>query len=216
MVKIDRFRTPILTPADTARHLAMPASTLYYWLSETTDGAEPLVHRVVPEKRGAPSVPFVAIVEAYVLRSLRELHFTKERIRHVASRVRRDFDTPYGLAARRIATDGLDIFVDYAPGEMVRSGDGQLAFREILEEYLKYISWEKGDEFPTRLTLRRYPDIAPVIIDPRFGWGAPVLAVSKAPVDAIVGLWRAGETMESVAEEYGMTRDAVEAICRAA
>ena len=215
-MRIDRFETPILTPADTARHLAMPAPTLYYWLSETTDGTQPLVHRVSPERRGAPSIPFVAVVEAYVLRSLRELRFTKEKIRRVAAQVRKVFDTPYGLATRKIATDGLDIFVDYAPDEMVRSEDRQMAFRSLLEGYLKYISWENDDEFPARLALRRYPDIAPVIIDPRFGWGAPVLAESKAPVDALVGLWRAGEPLEVVADEYGMTRDAVEAICRAA
>lgn len=157
----------------------------------------------------------MAVVEAYVLRSLRELGFTKEKIRRVAAQVRKDFDTPFGLATRRIATDGLDIFVDYAPDEMIRSGDRQMAFRSLVEEYLKYISWENTDEFPVRLALRR-PDITPVIIDPRFGWGAQVLADSKAPVDAIVSLWRAGEPMEVVADEYGMNRDAVEAICRAA
>lgn len=214
-MRIDRFTTPILTPPEVARHLAMPASTLYYWLSETTDG-EPLVHRVTPERRGAPSVPFVAVVEAYVLRSLRELGWTKRLIRRVAEQVRRDFATPFGLATRRIATDGIDIFIEYGPEEFVRSGDRQIAIREVLADYLRYISWDKNDDFPSRLTLRRYPDIAPVIVDPRFGWGAPVLLDNKAPVDAIVGLWRAGEPMAAVANEYGLTRDAVEAICRAA
>lgn len=214
-MKIDKFTTPILTPAETARHLAMPASTLYYWLSETADGG-PLVHRVAPEKRGAPSIPFVAVIEAYVLRSLRELGLTKKAIRQAAEQVRRDFNTPYGLATRRVATDGVDIFIEYAPDEMLRSHDRQMPFRDLLMDYLKYISWDGGEEFPSRLTLRRYPEFAPVIIDPRFGWGAPVLEESKAPVDAIVGLWRAGEPMAVVADEYGMTRDAVEAICRAA
>lgn len=212
---IDRFKTPILTPADTARHLGMPGSTLYYWLSETAAG-EPLVHRVEPAKRGAPSVPFVAVVEAYVLRSLRELGWPKATIRRAAEQVRHDFLTPYGLATRRIATDGIDIFIEYAPDEIVRVGDKQIPFRSVLADYLRFISWDSGDEFPSRLTLRRYPDIAPVIIDPRFGWGAPVTAEAKAPVDGIVKLWRAGEPMDVVAEEYGMTRDAVEAICRAA
>ncbi len=215
-MKIDRFKTPILAPAEAARHLEMPASTLYYWLSETAAG-EPLVHRVPPEKRGAPSIPFIALVEAYVLRTLREMGWTKKQVRLIAEQVRTDFNTPYGLAARRIATDGLDIFAEYAPGELVRSGDRQLAIQDVVADHLKYITWgEKGDEFPTRLTLRRYPDIAPVIVDPRFGWGAPVLLDNKTPVDSIISLWKAGEPMAAVADEYGLTRDAVEAICRAA
>jgi uncharacterized protein (DUF433 family) len=55
-----------------------------------------------------------------------------------------------------------------------------------------------------------------VIIDPRFGWGAPVVESSKVPVDAVVDLWIAGESLEDVAYEYDMSRDQVEAICRAA
>ncbi len=61
----DKFNDPLLTPKEAARHLRIPESTRYYWLGEEADGA-PLVHRVVPEKRGWPSVPFVAVVEAYV------------------------------------------------------------------------------------------------------------------------------------------------------
>lgn len=53
-------------------------------------------------------------------------------------------------------------------------------------------------------------------IDPRFGWGTPVVESTKVPVDAIVRLWRAGETLDAVATEYGLTRDTAEAICRVA
>jgi uncharacterized protein (DUF433 family) len=149
---IDKFSDPLLTPRDVARHLRIPESTLYYWLREDADGM-PLVHRVEPEKRGWPSVPFVAVVEAYVLRSLRTLRLSKSKIR------------------------------DAAAG---------------------------------RLRLSQYPDVAPVVIDPRFGWGAPVIESTKVPVEAGVDLWFAGESLERVAYEYGMTAEQVEAICRAA
>ncbi|MFD1047429.1 hypothetical protein ACFQ1S_18710, partial [Kibdelosporangium lantanae] len=36
---------------------------------------------------------------------------------------------------------------------------------------LHYIDWDARDGFASTLRLRQYPDIAPVIIDPRFGWG---------------------------------------------
>ncbi|WP_291418138.1 DUF433 domain-containing protein [Actinophytocola sp.] len=66
------------------------------------------------------------------------------------------------------------------------------------------------------LRLSQYPDAAPVIIDPRFGWGAPVVEATKVPVDAVVDLWSAGERLEDVAYEYGLSREQVEAICRVA
>ena len=63
----DVYRTPLLTARETARHLRMPESTLNVWLAKPSTA--PLVHSVTPEKRGWPRVPFVGIIEAYVLRS---------------------------------------------------------------------------------------------------------------------------------------------------
>ncbi|MFC3450069.1 DUF433 domain-containing protein [Amycolatopsis speibonae] len=212
---VDKFNEPLLTPKEVARHLGIPESTMYYWLGEEADGV-PLVHRISPERRGWPSVPFVAVVEAYVLRALRDLGLTKRKIREAATEVRRSFDTPYALATKKITTDGVDIFVHYADGDLARVGDGQRPFREVIDDYLHYIDWDMKDGFAGSLRLRQYPDVAPVVIDPRFGWGVPVVSSNKVPVDAIVDLWLAGEPLEDVAYEYGLTREQVEAICRVA
>lgn len=212
---VDKFHDPLLTPKETARHLQIPQSTLYYWLAEEADGT-PLVHRVTPERRGWPSVPFVAVVEAYVLRSLRDLGLRKHKIRDAAEAVRREFKTPYGLATRKIVTDGVDIFLDYADGDIARVGDQQRPIREVLDGYLRYIGWDSNDEFASTLKLRQYPDVAPVIIDPRFGWGAPVIEANHVPVDAVVDMWLAGDSLEDVAFEYDLTPEQAESICRAA
>ena len=56
-----------------------------------------------------------------------------------------------------------------------------------------------------------------MIIDPRFGWGGPVLEATLTPVDAIYDLWLHGrESIDVVAEEFGLTRDVVEDVIRAA
>jgi len=211
---VDKYHDPLLTTTETARHLEIPPSTLHGWLSEEAAGAS-LVHRVSPTKRGWPSIPFIAVVEAYVLRSLRDLGLTKRKIQEAAATIRREFGTPYGLATGRIATDGIDIFLHYTDHELARASDGQRPIREVIDHWLRHITWEI-DQSPARLRLRQYPDIAPVVIDPRFGWGAPVVESTKVPVDAIVRLWRAGETLDAVANEYGLTRDTAEAICRVA
>jgi uncharacterized protein (DUF433 family) len=212
---VDKFNDPLLTPRETARHLRIPRATVYYWLREEV-GQVPLVHHVEPEKRGQASVPFVGVVEAYVLRSLRDLGLTKRKVREAAEDVRREFATPYGLATKRIATDGVDIFVHHADDDLARVGDGQQPIREVINDYLRYISWDTTDDYPSRLRLRQYSEVAPVVIDPRFGWGAPVIEATKVPVDAVLDLWLAGESLEDVAYEYDMTREQVEEICRTA
>lgn len=207
----DLLARPLMTPKDTARHLRIPDSTLYYWLREQAAG-EPLVHRV-DSRRGAPSVPFIAVIEAYVLRTLREAGITKRRVREIAEQVRRDYDTPYGLATKKFATDGIDVYLE-EDGELSRVHDGQRPIREVIASDLRYISWDRAANLPSRLRLRQYPDIARVIIDPRFGWGSPVVEANRVPVDAVADLWLAGESIHAVAYEYDLNDEQVEAICR--
>ncbi|WP_415853767.1 DUF433 domain-containing protein [Sinomonas sp. G460-2] len=210
---MDIYKTPMLTARETARCLQMPESTLDLWLADT--GRDPLVHAVRPEKRGWPRVPFVGIIEAYVLRSLREAGFSMGDIRRASRLVREEFKDPYALAKRRIATDGVKLFVRLADESIVHVRDHQRAFPEVIAESLTYITWS-AEGAPERLRLPQYPLDAEVIIDPRFGWGAPVLAESKIPVESVVSLFRAGESIANVAEEFDLKADVVENVVRQA
>jgi len=214
---INRFTVPLFTPLEAAEHLQIPERTIHRWLGQTA-ADHPLIHSVPSARRGHPSVPFIAMIEAYVLRSLRKLGLSTEKVRSAAADIRREFDTEYGLASRRVVTDGADIFVHYLDSdEFARVGDRQIPIRNVISNYLQYISWSDADEFPIRLTLRRYdPAVAKVVIDPRFAWGAPVVEPAHVPVTAVLGLWRAGEPPEVVADEYGLTVAQVDAIVRVA
>ncbi|AXG55972.1 hypothetical protein SLCG_4817 [Streptomyces lincolnensis] len=213
-IMVDRFSDGLLTPAETSSCLEIPSSTLASWLKATAAGA-PLVHQVEPVRRGQPSVPFIAVAEAHVLRSLRTLGLRMSEIREAAAAVRDAFDTPYGLVSKRIATDGVDIFVEHGFGDLRRARDGQVPIDEVVSGYLRYLIWEADDDFPTSLRLRQYPDSVPVVIDPRFGHGLPVIAANRVPVKAVTDLWEAGETVEEIAYEYDMTPEQVDSVCHA-
>lgn len=210
---LDVFRTPLLTARDTAGFLNMPESTLDRWLATPTD--TPLVHAVMPERRGWPRIPFVGVVEAYVLRSLRDLGLRLKWIEDAARLVREEFDDPYALAQKRIATDGVAVFVRMADESLIQSHDRQEAIRVVLEHHLRYITWDSLGE-PRRLRLPGYPPDADVIIDPAFAWGGPVLAESKVSVEALAQMWRAGETIAGIAEEYDLPELTVEHVLQRA
>lgn len=212
---IDRFTDGLLTPVETSLYLQIPQSTLHGWLKGEAAGA-PLVHTVEPVRPGQPSVPFIAAAEAYVLCSLRILGLRMREIREAAGAVRDAFGTPYGLVSKRIATDGIDIFIDHALGDLRHARDGQAPIREVVAEYLRYLHWDVGDEFPYSLRLRQYGDLVPVVMDPRFGHGLPVIEANRVPVKAVVDLWEAGESVEDIAYEYEMEPEQVDAMCRAA
>ncbi len=217
MEVIDRFNVPLLTPLEAAEHLQIPERTMHRWLHEKAAG-QPLVHSIRPQRRGWPSVPFVALVEAYVLRALRGFHLPTATIRAAAADIRTQFGTEYGLATRRIATDGVDVFIHYLDSdEIARVGDRQMPIRQVIDDYLRYIVWDEDDEFPVRLQLRRYdPAVAEVVIDPRFAWGSPIVEPAKVTVNAVLGMWRAGERPDVVADEYGLTVEQVQALIRVA
>jgi uncharacterized protein (DUF433 family) len=160
-------------------------------------------------------VPFIAVAEAHVLRSLRSLGLRMSEIREAAAAVRNAFDTPYGLVSKRIATDGVDIFVEHGFGDLRRARDGQAPIHEVVSKYLRYLTWDAGDEFPSSLRLKQYPDSVPVMIDPRFGRGLPVIAANRVPVKAVTDLWEAGETVEDIAYEFDMTPEQVDCLCHA-
>jgi len=210
---MDYYRTPLLTARETARYLGMPESTLDVWLRRPENGSAPLVHAVTPEQRGWPRVPFVGIIEAYVLRGLRDLKVPMPEIRAAAGLVRESFGDPYALATRRVATDGVTVFARLADG-WVRAKDLQRPIEKVLEQHLRQIDWASNGT-AQRLHLQRFAG-ADVIIDPRFGWGSPVLADSKVRVDDIFQLWKAGETIAAVAEEYELPVAVVEDVVRQA
>lgn len=211
---VDIFKDPLFTPVEVSTFLEIPRSTVYYWLRAESTGHVPLVHHIWPERRGAASVPFAALVEAFVLRALRnELKFTKRQVADTVSDVRTNFGADFALASRRIATDGIDIFIQHNDGEYARVGDHQVLIRDVVGKYLRYITWADDSEYASRLRLPSFGD-AGVIIDPRFGWGAPVVERNKVPVQAVLDLWAAGEPLATVADEYGLTGAEVEEICR--
>lgn len=212
---VDIFNDPLFTPREVSVFLEIPRSTVYHWLRVGSRGGAPLVHHVPVDHRGAASVPFAALVEAYVLRALRnELGFTKRQIADTVLDVRNTFGTDFGLASKRIATDGIDIFIEHADGEFARVGDHQVLIRDIVGDYLRYITWSDDSDYAARLQLPGFSKDAQVIVDPRFAWGDPVVERNKVPIRAVVDLWAAGESLSVVADEYGLTVREAEEICR--
>jgi len=212
-----RFDTPIFTIADTHRHLDIPETTVARWMATDVAG-KPLVHRLAPASPQDPSVPFVAVVEAFVLRLLRDRRMKLRDISTAVRKVRLVIGSEYALASKRITTDGVDVIMNvsrHSNGrEWVRARDDQAAFREVIERYLLNIEFGT-DGIARRLTLPTYEG-ANVIVDPRFGLGQPVLARQKIRVQDLVDAWWGGDRLEDVAREYRVPLAEAEAAIRTA
>lgn len=200
---MDIYKDPMLNVQEAARYLNMPASTLTEWKQNS------LVHSVHPAKRTWPTLPFVAVVEAFVLRELRQAGFSRRQIADAAAGVRREFGDEYGLARPGIGHDeGVEIFIAVG-GELYRAKDRQQAIRATVSGFKECIQWSGED--PQRLRLAQFGN---VYLDPRFGWGQPTVGPAHAPLGSIAGLWYAGESLQDIADDYGMAPDEVDALMR--
>jgi uncharacterized protein (DUF433 family) len=197
---VDIYKDALLNVADAATYIAMPQSTLGTWRKQKT------IHSIPAQRQGLPSLPFVAVVEAFVLRSLVEAGFPGRRIREAAEGARAYFGDPYALARPGIGHDGTEIFIRAGGDELLRARDRQQAISETVTNFHEFIRWD--DQEPTQLRLRQFD--GSVILDPRFGWGRPVVQENRVPLNAILDLWHARESIRTIAGEFDMDRDDVE------
>ena len=160
---------------------------------------------------------FINLVEAHVLDAIRRQHeISLQKIRKAIDYLSKDLGSRHPLVAQRFETDGVDLFIQLY-GQLVNlSQPGQLAMREVLEAYLRRIEWDAAG-IVARLypfTRKRAPDEPRVIvIDPRISFGRPVLAGSGIPTVVIAERYKAGESIDQLADDYDRERlDIEEAI----
>lgn len=208
---IDRRKlAPLLTVAHTAIATGGRRTTVRRWTVENAGGA-PLVHANAPRGYGEPVVPFLGVVEAHVLRAFRDFGIPLREIREAVGTLRQEAGGEYALASQDLAASGLDLMVRRG-GAWERARDRQY-LPDFAIPYLKAISYG-SDGLADTLRLKGY-DSAEVILDPRFNYGRPVFAGSKAAVEDVLDLFYAGEPVNVVAEEFRIEPADVEAALRA-
>jgi uncharacterized protein (DUF433 family) len=82
----------------------------------------------------------------------------------------------------------------------VRNNQG--VFNEVVEGYLRRLDF--GDDGYARLIHLPAYATADVVVDPTRGFGQPIFARGGARIEDALSLFRAGEPLEAVAEEYGI------------
>lgn len=148
-----------------------------------------------------------------------------QRIRPALARLAHEFGVEHALASRRLYTDGAELLYDYAEhGEnadaaraardLVVLRSGQRVFNEIVESYLQRVEFA-DDGYVDVVRLPAY-EVAEVIVDPTRGFGQPIFARGGARLEDALALFRAGEPLDVVAEEYGVPRAQLEDAVRVA
>lgn len=217
---LDRFSAPLYTVAEAARYLDVPASTLASWArGYRRAGRErpavvgsPVLTTVRSVRRG-PVIPFVGLAEGLVLTAMRRAGVPLQRIRPALVRLDEELGLQHALASRRLYTDGAEVLYDYAETgedkdaaraarELVVVRSDQRVFNEVVDTYLRRLEFA-DDGYVQLIRLPAY-EVAEVVVDPARGFGQPIFARGGARLEDALALFRAGEPLDVVAEEYGV------------
>lgn len=219
----DIRQMPLYSPAEAARFLRLPASTVRAWAFgqgyKAKDGEprqfKPVISTADPANR---RLSFVNLVELLVLAAIRKQHQVKlQQVRSAVEYLRNRFSSEYPLADNDFQTDGIDLFVEKYGNLLNISRDGQIAMKHVIQQYLQLVERDASG-VPFKLHLPRRPNapepLAAVVIDPERGFGRPVLDGRGVRTEVIVERWRAGESIASLAEDYDLDSSMIEDILR--
>ncbi|WP_435081450.1 hypothetical protein [Clavibacter michiganensis] len=220
---LDRaFTVPIYSQAEAARIIRTPRATLHRWgrgyESPTATGVRTMPALITLTTSQGPqqgaTVPFVGLAEAFVLASFRATGLSMQRIRPALDAIRDTIGLDHALASQRLMTDGAEILWK-AQGEgetddrLIVVRNRQAVFHEVVADHLQAITFEGG--FASSLTLPEYRGVD-VTVDPFVNWGRPTLSPFGVAVDDIVDRHTAGESVESLAYDFGMDPGTVRSV----
>lgn len=214
---------PLYSPAEAARFLRLPASTVRAWAFGQGYKArhgeprqfEPVITTADPVKR---RLSFVNLVELLVLAAIRKQHQVKlQQVRSAVEFLRKRFPSKHPLADNDFQTDGIDLFVEKYGKLLNISRDGQIAMKHVIQQYLQLVERDASG-VPFKLHLPRRANapepLAAVVIDPERGFGRPVLDGKGIRTEVIVERWKAGESIASLADDYALSASMIEDILR--
>jgi uncharacterized protein (DUF433 family) len=217
----DRFRVPLYSVPEAAHYLGVPTSTFSTWAygyvrrppgRPEVSGA-PVVTALRAQQPDAATIPFVGLAEGLVLAAIRRTGVPLQRIRPALARLQDELGLEHVLASRALYTDGAEVIYDYAERaddtpearsarQLVVVRKGQHVFSEVIDEYLHRVEFAT-DGYAQLIHLPQYRE-AQVVADPRRGFGQPSFVHGGARVEDVLGAFQAGESLESLAQEYGV------------
>jgi uncharacterized protein (DUF433 family) len=201
---------PVYTIQRAARIVRLPPSTLRLWA--TGGQGQPALFKLASGK--PPLLSFTNLTEAFVLASMRRVHgLSMQSVRKALRYVGKQLGYDHPLLHARFRTDGVSLFTEHAGKLLNVSAEGQSALREVLEASLHRIDWEKN--FAARLYpwVRAEFDLnepKSIVIDPRRGFGQPVISGTGIEARIVAERYRAGESITSLAKDYGVKLDQIE------
>jgi uncharacterized protein (DUF433 family) len=186
-------------PTEAARYAGTTSATIARWFR----GYEAPGHRMAPvlsrDENGLLS--FHELVEVAFVADFRRLGMALQRLRQAHDYLRETFGVGQPFAQLRFRTDGAHLLAPFGDELVAADAVGQLAWATPIVTRLEQFDYEAD------AVSRWWPRgrSARVVIDPRVGLGAPVVAGTGVPTWIVRERDAAGESASAIADDLGLT-----------
>jgi uncharacterized protein (DUF433 family) len=211
--QIAAFSDPREMPAygirEAAHYLQLPVATLKSWVLgrryPTMSGEQFFAPVIELPDRSLPLLSFYNLAEAHVLSAFRrdfgiELQSIRTAMEFVAER----FGHTRPLIEQHFETDGAALFVEHL-GRIVDASAGGQIVMDTIHAYFKRL--DRVNNVVTRFWpfTRSSIEDSPrsVFIDPRISFGRPSLVKCNVPTVEVAARYKAGDSIQALAEDYG-------------
>jgi uncharacterized protein (DUF433 family) len=211
--QLARFSDPFEMPAygirDAALYLQLPPATLASWVMgrpyKTNAGEQFFPPVIALPDESIRLLSFYNLAEAHVLAAFRRHHkIDLQHIRSALDFVSARFGHKRPLIEQKFETDGVKLFIEHLGNVIDASAGGQFVMHTV-KAYFKRLDWANETVVRFWPFTRSEIDDSPrrVFIDPRTSFGRPSLIKCNVPTAEIAARFKAGETVESLADDFG-------------
>lgn len=179
-----------------------------YWYADESRLAPP----ITSERDQPDGVSFVDLVEVIAIGKLRQRGFSLRRIRQINEFCQLALNRDRPLVSETFKTDGRQVF-EIAQGAFlldVLHGQGTQAWDEVLDPFLETLDYE--DELARCWWPRGKEE--PIVVDPDYGFGLPVVSGSGVRTEIVAERFRAGDAKEEITYDFGLDPRGTEAALR--
>ena len=205
------YELPAYGVTEAAQYLRVPYQTLRYWL--TGFGKQSPVVTMAGENR----LSFMNLLECHVLSGMRR-HYNLRlpKVRSALSELKSHAPSAHPLLDTSLETNGVDLFLNKLGRLVNLSRHGQSEIAPFFELHLRRIEHDPDGlfRFFPFVMERTAQEPKFILIDPRVGFGKPVIAGTGIHTATISARFNARESVDDLAEEYGRTKREIEEAIR--
>lgn len=214
--EINLRAVPTYPVAEVARYLGVSASALRSWFK----GRKGYQAVLTPDDPAGKLLSFTNLVEASILAGLRK-RYPRMRIAAdilpAVEYMRTLFGQAHPLADGLLSkTDGKSLLYEHISAEgrevINASRGGQVEFDRLVDSYTRRVEVDASG------VIYRYFPMLPaegaeerrtIAVSPQVAFGQPVIFPGSIPTRIISNLWKAGDSAEGIAEDFGCSVDLI-------